>query len=377
MISKTKIGVLYPQSAQYKTISQDFIKGIKCNDLSVEYHMESIGIGSDEKIIIERIQKLQYQHDVNIIIGFFGHHKIEDVYQYVADNELILIASGLGATLPYSQAKYKGVYINSYALNESCYLLGKYLIEKGYSNIVSSTSYYDAGYGLLSSIETSLLENDLTFSGHYITPFMPRENEAAFMEQSIDNYGTDAVFAFHSGLYAKEHAAFIAQTELLHKFDYYIIPFTLNEDIFKGEDKNIYVVSSWLEQGTEEKNSTFAEQYNKENNKYPTVFTLLGYESGLIIKEVLQNEKTTSYEDVVNEINNVEISGPRGVLKFDESCNRTIFNHYIYKLVAYDENNLSFKKVETLNNTGHFIKKILSTPTPDKMGGWHNAYLCH
>ena len=377
MISKTKIGVLYPQSAQYKTISQDFIKGIKCNDLSVEYHMESIGIGSDDKIIIERIQKLQYQQDINIIIGFFGHHKIEDVYQYVADNELILIASGLGATLPYSQAKYKGVYINSYALNESCYLLGKYLIEKGYSNIVSSTSYYDAGYGLLSSIETSLLENDLTFSGHYITPFMPRENEAAFMEQSIDNNGTDAVFAFYSGLYAKEHAAFIAQTELLDKFDYYTIPFTLNNDIFKGKDKNIYVVSSWLEEGKDEKNSAFAKAYSKENNKYPSVFVMLGYESGLILKEVLQNAKTTSYEDVVNEINNVEISGPRGILKFDESCNRTIFNHYLYKPIAYDENHMSFEKVETLNNTGHFIKKILSMPTPERIGGWHNAYLCH
>ena len=62
---------------------------------------------------------------------------------------------------------------------------------------------------------------------------------------------------------------------------------------------------------------------------------------------------------------------------FDVHRRGTIFNHYIYKPIAYDENNLSFEKVETLSNTGHFIKKILSMPTPDKMGGWHNAYLCH
>ena len=108
MTSKIKIGILYPQSSQYKTLSQDFIKGIKINNLAVEYHMESIGIGADERAITEKIQKLQYQHDVNIFIGFFGHHKIEDIYKYIADNEIILIVSDLGATLPYSQEEIQG-----------------------------------------------------------------------------------------------------------------------------------------------------------------------------------------------------------------------------------------------------------------------------
>ena len=92
-------------------------------------------------------------------------------------------------------------------------MLGEYLIEN--SNIVSSSSYYDAGYGLLSSFETALTQHNTTFTGHYITPFMLRENEADFMRSEIEMNGTDAVFAFHSGLYAKEHATLIAQTDLL------------------------------------------------------------------------------------------------------------------------------------------------------------------
>ena len=103
----------------------------------------------------------------------------------------------------------------------------------------------------------------------------------------------------------------------------------------------------------------------------------MGYESGLIVKEVLQNIDTVSYQAIVNEFDKIEIPGPRGIIKFNELCNRTFYNHYLYKLNAYDENNLPFKKVETLENTGHFIKKILSMPIPEKLGGWHNAYLCH
>lgn len=66
-----KIGILLPQSKQYPSLDRDFMRGMKLNDLDVKFFIESIGIGADEKIIIEKMQKLSLQEDISIFIGFW------------------------------------------------------------------------------------------------------------------------------------------------------------------------------------------------------------------------------------------------------------------------------------------------------------------
>src|SRR5690606_10057689 len=155
-----------------------------------------------------------------------------------------LIAADLGATVPFGQKKYNGVFINSFGLNESSYLLGAYLNNKGYKSICSSTCYYDAGYGFLSAIQASF-NNDINFAGHYITPHTPRENEVQYMESVIGSANPDAVFCFHSGLFAEEHAGFIMDTDLTEKYPYYALPFTYNEKMLeKANRDNFFLVAS-------------------------------------------------------------------------------------------------------------------------------------
>lgn len=112
MDNDIKIGILIPKSKQYPTIDKDFMRGLKLNNLNAKFFVESIGIGADEKMIIDRIQKLNFQEEVSIIIGFFGHKNMSEVYNYTSKNDILLIAADLGATLPYETQAYKGVYIN-------------------------------------------------------------------------------------------------------------------------------------------------------------------------------------------------------------------------------------------------------------------------
>ncbi len=378
MISDIKVGVLYLQSSQYKTMSRDFIRGIKMNNLPVQYIMESIGIGSNDRLVMDKIQKLHHQEDVNFIVAFLGHYNTKAIYEYASENEIILIASDLGATLPYDMDKHKGVYINSYSLNETSYLLGEYLAEKGIEKTFSSTSYYDSGYGILAAAEMGLKKKNLNFSGHYITPFNPRDNEEVIMEQTISG-DADAVFAFHSGLYAEEHAEFMSKINLIKNITYYITPFSVKKKLYVKKLNNTFVVASWIENDTDAQNCSFTEKYMQEyNNDTPNIFALLGYENGLILKTILEKDDShNSYQSLLEKMEMLTAEGPRGTIFFEKNTNRTVFNHYIYKIVTNDENNFSYQKMETLKNDGHFIQNILFTKPPEKLGGWHNAYLCH
>ena len=382
----SKIGVLLPQSKQYKTLDRDFIRGLKLDSLEVLYCIESISLGADERLIIDKIQKLHYQEEVSIIIGFFGHHKLSDVFEYASNHDILLIASDLGATLPYQLPTLKGVYCNSYGLHESSHLLGHYLNKMEYKNIMSSTSYYDSGYGFLDAIAHAFEENDTAFSGHYITPFYPRENETQLMQEHIDTYNPDVVCAFHSGIYTQEHSGFLKENRLLEKYPYYLSSFCFDPQLLSTNYmERLFVVSSWLENEhcaavtlEASANFQFITNYQTTHEKLPTVFSLLGYESALIIKALLKStSQINNIQLLIDAMDALNIEGPRGNIRFAPETHRTTFDHYIYAVSTDDMGSASLIKTETLANNGNFIKKIVNTPTPFKAGGWQNAYLCH
>jgi len=376
MDNDIKIGILLPKSKQYPSLDKDFIRGVKLNNLNVKFLVESIGIGADEKLIIDKIQRLNFQDDVSIIIGFMGHCNMSEVYNYASNNDILFVVAELGATIPYQSNAYKGIYINSFGLTESCYHLGQYLIDKKYQ-IATSTSFYDSGYGLLAALEYAFKEQN-HFTGHYVTPFLPRENEAAHMDHTINTQQPNAVFAFYSGLYAEENADFLKQNKLTQKYPFYVTPFFINDkilDVYKNNPQELYIVSSWMQNDTE--SGDFATEYKDVYDENPSFFSILGYENGLILKNILLNADSLKTSFLIEEMNKLDIEGPRGNIRFDKNTNRTIFNHYIYQLNLDSLNNISFKKIETLINNGDFVKAFASMTKPDHLGGWDNAYLCH
>lgn len=378
MISEIKIGVLLPQSKQYNTLDRDFIRGIRLNNLNAKLYIENIGIGADEKAIIEKIQKLSLQEEINLFIGFFGHHNMQQVYEYASDNGIILIASDMGATIPVGKAKYEGVFINSFSMIESAHFLGKYFSENNYKNISSATSFYDAGYSFLEAIESSFT-NDTNFTGHYITPLEPRENEAEIMEDTINASKAEAVFGFFSGLYAKENSLVLSKNKITEKYPFFMTPFSVDNEfieIFMSNPHDIHIVSSWVQNETPECR-VFTTNYQASYNEISSVFSLLGYETGLLFKTLLEEVKNKTILSYKSELKNLSIKGPRGTIQFDKETNRSFFDHHIYKTNLTADGTIIPKIIKTFNNNGNFIKSVIKKQKTANPNGWHNAYLCH
>lgn len=368
--------MLLPQSKQYPFLDRDFMRGIKLNGLNVKFFIESIGIGADEKMIIDKMQKLSFQEDITIFIGFFGHRNIASVYEYASSHDLFLLATDIGSTLPYASQKKRGVYINTFGIAESSFYLGEYLAAQNYKNIATSSSYYDSGYGINQAIEIGLYKNNSEFSGHYITPLNPRENEADCMQELLAPLEPEAIFAFHSGIYAEEHASYLTKNKLTQNYPFYFTSFSLSDKIMEeyGDafEDDFFVVTPWSENLKNKKNLLFIERYKAILHEKPSIFSMLGYESGLIVESLLRDSDTVPALNTLIERMADAPEGPRGKMEFHPDTNRTYFDSYLFKM-AEDETQIE----AVLKNNGEFIQKIMSDDSPLTVGGWHNAYLCH
>jgi len=378
-----KIGVLIPHSKTYPTMGKDYINGLKlgAKDSSITYSfiVEGIGLGADQKVIIDKAQKLTNQDDVHVITGLLGHIGIDELEEYAKSLEVVLLYSDLGATIPKETKENSWVFCNSFELYKSASLFGLHAANWGHKNIAISTSYYDAGYGLASALGKTLYKSGGEFAGHFITPLHPRENEPELMKDFIQETKPDAIYAIHSGVYAKEHAEFLSKNNISKETPFYSTAFGIDANLISENEvlfENAKCISSWFLEEERDANKKFIKQYLNEYGKAPSAFTLLGYENGLILKEAIgqlkdDNLKSHQLKDVLTKI---EVEGPRGNLSFNDKSNRTSFPHYLWKNVKH---NGSYKKhkEETLDFSIKVTKSVLNE-TSNQTGGWNNAYLC-
>jgi branched-chain amino acid transport system substrate-binding protein len=362
-----KIGVLLPHSKENPSIGKDFVNGLKLALYEDEYRfiVAGIGLGNDQKLIVDTLQKFIHQEEVVITTGLLGHYAQNEITDFMENVGERMVYSDLGATRPNIRAK-KGVYCNSFDLFQSVNHLANYFVEHSLNQVAMITSYYDCGYGFVESMgEVFEQSGTANFAGHFITPLVPRENEAQLMKDFVNYTNPQAIFGIYNGIYAKENAAYLAQNKINKLFPYYTTQFAVGEAILK-ENSAVFegtkVISSWFPDLDNIENITFKKLYFEKYQNPVSEFSLLGYENGLIIKEMLKENKT----------DNPPI-GPRGALRLHPETNRTSFPHFLSEI--HIENDVITQK--TLEVRGNEKSKIQIGAFEIEKSGWHNAYLCY
>lgn len=355
-------------SKAFPKMGKDFLNGIKLSlgeDINIK--IEGIGLATDSKAIINSLQKLVNQEDVHITTGLLGHHDLKEILEFVEASEEPFIYSDLGPTKPISLKDKEHVWCNSLDLYGSTCKLGEYFLKNKLNNIGLSTCYYDSGYGFIEALEKTLYSNGKgQFAGHFITPIEPRENEAEIMSEFAKEIKANAIFAFHNGIYAQEHATFLKESKINKTTPLYTTPFTIEDKILKQFPEIFHgtrCLTTWSEVLESKENNYFIHKYQEKYNKIPSVFALLGYENGLLIKNFIEN-KTISEE--------TQLIGPRGSLKIDSLTRRTNFDQHLLELNY--KNDKYYKQIKE-KLTPYQYKE--NSRENSQIGGWHNAYLCH
>jgi branched-chain amino acid transport system substrate-binding protein len=378
------IGVLLPQSNAFPTMGKEFVRGLKLalkND-DVKLLVEGIGFGENPKQLINLAQKLYTQEDVFLITGLLGHRGISELSDFVSATEELLIFSDVGAKLPQQLNNKKGVFCNSFDLCESAYVTGKEFVKNNFKNVAISSCYYDSGYDFTRALELGMEQSESQFCGHFITPHQPRENEAELMISFMEENNPDVVFASHNGIFAEEHAGFLAKNNILSKGNIYANPFSVSDHVLDAHPAlfdGVKSIATWFPELNNPINQQFVSDYQQQHQITPSVFALLGFENGLVIKNVLK-EKALNRSDVEKCLlaENV-VMGPRGSLTFNPETHRTHFKHYKQELM-FDKNNGAYlKNIQEVQSDKAKDKgrKIRLANSLNQENGWHNAYLCH
>jgi len=127
-------------------------------------------------------------------------------------------------------------------------------------------------------------------------------------------------------------------------------------------------------------NALFISAKNKENfkktaNKEATLFGMLGWETGLIVKEILHQyqQNNTNAATVVPALCKVTYNSPCGWMKLDPGNYHTCSPSY---LVSWSANGKT-KEVNELLTTENECKEFTEEQFPeDTSSGWRNTYLC-
>lgn len=355
-------------------MGKEFINGLRLalNDIDYELFIESIGFGSDPKQLLNSYQKLSFQNDVTLTTGLLGHFGYADLANFASQNGDVLIAADLGGKKPFRTPN--GVFQNSLGLYDSLGALVRYFDSQSVKTIAPSTSYYESGYDFVESLATAIDHTEnISFSGHFITPLHPRENESELMAQTMESIKPDAIVAFHNAIYAKEHAEFLNENKVHENYPIYALPFSCPSDLaesFPEVFEKIKIISSWYTELENDANKKFVEDYEKKHAKSPGFFALLGYENGLVINEALRESGKT----LTKKIKEIEVKGPRGPISFNEELNRTSFPNFLWKIDKNAQNKTTRKILDKLDSP---LNLTQNNQSEQEQAGWYNAYLCH
>ncbi|MFD2826284.1 ABC transporter substrate-binding protein [Leeuwenhoekiella polynyae] len=359
------IGVVLPQSKEFPKLGKEFINGIRLvfDEEELQLKVEGIGFGNNSERVIDAIEKLSNQNELSCITGILGHKDLSIILDHIERIGEQLIYTDFGATCPLDLSGRSGVFCNSLDLYGATELLGRYFLDNKLFKVATSTCYYESGYGFIEAIQNTLYkENQGSFAGHFITPLHPRSNEAVLLKEFVEATTPDVLFAFHNGTFAKEHAEFLAASKVLENTPLYTLPFTVTSqilDLFPALFDKTRTVSSWLPEDTQSRaNIDFMQKYFQKYKKQPSVFAILGYENGLLMKQKLEGD---NYE---------ELHGPRGLLKINSETNRVVVSHRLWE-INWNNESYEYDLIDSLTYSNSHNFQV-----SDPNSGWHNAYLC-
>ncbi len=366
-----KIGVLVPQSKIHPSIGKDFLDGIRLvPELKdkLEVKIENIGIGSDHVQIMNAVQKLVLQEEVNLILGLVGHKGIDKLIGFITESEVPTLISDLGAKiLPSNSSEW--FFRNSFALEDSLMAFRQVIQDNEYKNIMTSSCFNNVGYDFMVTL-TQSIEEKAEFCGHFITPVNPRPNEAELMKAASELMQPDAIFGYHNGIYANENADFINKNNLLSTNDYYTHYFGWDPKWY-DQMHGSFCISSWMSKLNTEENQKFVRIYEDHKGKQPSPFVLLGYENGLVIKDIIDNtEGTLNPYKVKDGLKTCKIKGPRGIIEFDPNEQKSQYEQQLWKLEK-EENVVQPNLIKSLGKHSFNNSEI-----SELSSGWDNAYLC-
>lgn len=377
---RTKIGLLLPRSDMFPSLALDFIQGLKLllnnsnNSLtSFEYIIEGIGNATDDSV--NRIaEKMILQENVDLTISFCGIFKLNELVTTFNSYKKPLIHIDVGGNV--FKKEHVSEYVLHHTLNlcQSTYASGVYAAKNFGKNAALAISFYDGGYHLTESFVKGFTENGGNIVYNYVGPMDYKSETFETMILGIENSKPDVVFGLFSYKEASKVFEIISNSKLNGKMPFVVIPL-MTDEIVNTKNygmQNVYSISSWSFHDDSVEMKNFKSFYQEKYENSPNIFSLLGYETGLLITKSL-NPKGKIPLKVSESVKFKKIQTPRGELTFN-NFNESQITQFKLREFIFINTNYQNKVIETIDAS---ISESLNEKFKEfPLSGWKNPYIC-
>ena len=378
------IGILLPGSTLYPSIGMDFLQGIKS---CLKYHQHEavdiqagiIGYGLKDDEIYAATEKFLIISNAEVVIVYAEDYHAEKLSPLFAAAGRLLIITNAGANYPVPSLSITHTLFHS--LNDCLctFLTAKYAArQEGGHGAIMATSFFDGGYK-----HSHAITNGFTLSGgtikynfvsHYKKEEFNTDTLIAFIKNNPETKKILAVFCGDMARYFFEKMMDIQKEYNLQLYGSPMMFDSTPGDFTEPKPSvpDLCGYTNWIPELDHEANHAFMQYYKAENGKEANLFSMQGWENGLLLMEYLQQRKETSNtESAIDQLKGKKINSPRGNIHLNEK--RFVLGPAHFVKVS---GNLQLTIEDSLTDLSEAWEEMLAQIPNEEFSAWRNTYLC-
>jgi branched-chain amino acid transport system substrate-binding protein len=379
------IGLLLPKSTYYTTIGFDLFEGIKSGLKRIESSeikivTENIGFGADKQQCYRSAEKLLLDENVDLVIAYIGHRTAQLLRPLFLAANKILIVLDAGANMPQEWSVCPNIIYHSLHNSLGAWLTAQLAVKKGYKTGGLVTGYYDGGYLQTYSISKSFEKAGGAISFNHATGYKEEEFTMEPLMNHLELFPESALLSLFSGDFVQWYFEKIKSLPIEANLPIFITPFGFEEIMLKESvcpSNNIVGIAAWSKGIINDENRLFIKQMESAG-KIPNLFSLLGWESAVIIQKVLTllEINNNNIIKVINDLDSFEFNSPRGLVTFYSKYNHTLAPLYEASVVSDENGNCDVKINAIIENTLNSFEELYNQELGEINSAWYNSYVC-
>ena len=377
------VGLLTPRSTLYPNLSTDWLQSMKANlhrdgkEQELKFIYENIGFGIQEQEIYTRTEKLLLQDEADLVI-LFAEPGIGQLLAplFNATGKLLLLVN-FGANFPENWQPAPSVFTHSLNFCFQAGLTGQLAATQSGVETANVISYYDGGYRQCFSMLYSHQQHGGIPQYNYITSLRTAEFTLAPLTAYLEEHPEiRTLLCLFSGDQSERFLEEAVPAQEKMNLNLFGSPMLFDGQIVQGDQQKSAVVRGyipWHASLDNEGNRSFLETLGKSGPVKANYFSLLGWETGLLIQLVLSHPETRNGAALAELIQKEKPVSPRGQLFADIYTQHS----YTIPLLARRNSDFSVELEGTLTDvatdwTGFTHIKL----GPGENSSWRNTYLC-
>lgn len=379
------IGILLPRSTYYAGLSFDMFEGFRSslNHLGlneIRIVTENIGFGTDKQQCYKSAEQLIMHENAKIVFAYIGHRMAQVLRPLFQASNRILVVMDAGVNVPQEWPESPNIIYHSLHNALGSWLTAKRAVRDGYSTAGMVTGYYDGGYLHTWGLASGYDDAGGSISFNHATGYSQADFTMEPLKEHMEQFPKSALLSIFSGDYVQWYFEGLKDVFGDQQLPVYLPPFGMEESmleqaVYPGD--NARGIAAWSKQIENKENKEFIDVIETAG-RTPNLFSLLGWESAIIAKRLLEllKENNNHVQRSSDGINDFSFESPRGKVTFHPGTRTSIAPLYEARLEKNDTGNCTLRIESVITETETEFEKFIEQSTENAISGWYNSYTC-